>query len=179
MNSNPEAIHARVNGYEKILNKVVDVCAFISGIALTIMMLITAADVILRLPFIGTSIIGAYEMVEFLMGITVPFALCYCEKHREHISVDLIMQKFPVGFRRVTDLVTSILVLALYITIAIMCWKNVYSVYEDQLTSSVLLLQVWPYTIPSALGFTILFLQCINHIGKVFKTIVRGEGEVI
>ena len=177
MNSNSETTVTAVNGFEKILNPVVDVCAFIAGISLTIMMLITAADVILRL--FGTSIIGAYEIVEFLMGITVPLALCYCEKHREHICVDLIMQKFPVGFRRISDLVTSILVLLLFITIAIMCWVNVYGVYEDQLTSSVLLLKVWPYTIPSAIGFTILFLQCINHIGKVLKVIAKGEGEVI
>lgn len=177
MNSNPETTVAQLSGYERGLNKVVDVCAFIAGISLTIMMLITAADVIMRL--FGTSIIGAYELVEFLMGITVPLALCYCEKHREHICVDLIMQKFSVAVRRWTDLVTSILVLLLFITIAIMCWVNVYGVYEDQLTSSVLLLKVWPYTIPSAIGFTILFLQCINHIGRILKTVVNKEGEVL
>lgn len=177
MSSNSETTGTAVNGFEKILNPIVNFFAFIAGISLTIMMLLTAADVILRL--FGTSIIGAYELVEFLMGITVPFALCYCEKHREHICVDLIMQKFPAGVRRITDLFTSILVFLLYVTIAIMCWVNVYGVYEDQLTSSVLLLKVWPYTIPSAVAFTILFLQCINHIGKVLKTIARGEGEVI
>lgn len=177
MNSNPEATFTQLSGYERTLNKVVDVCAFIAGISLTVMMLITAADVILRL--FGTAIIGAYELVEFLMGITVPLALCYCEKHREHICVDLIIQKFSIGVRRWTDLITSILVLLLFITIAIMCWANVYGVHDDQLTSSVLLLKVWPFTIPSAIGFTILFLQCINHIVRVLKTIVKGEGEVI
>lgn len=177
MNSSTEVSSTPINGYEKILNRFVDVFAFIGGIALSVMMFLTAADVIARV--FGTSIIGAYELVEFLMGITVPFALCYCEKYREHICVDLIMQKFPVGFRRVMDLITSILVLLLFIAIAVMCWINVYGVYEDQLTSSVLLLKVWPYTIPSAIAFTLLFLQCINHIGKVIKVIAKGEGEVI
>lgn len=177
MTTNLETVKVPLNRFEKILNPVVNVCAFIAGISLSIMMFLTAADVIARL--FGTSIVGAYEVVEFLMGITVPLALCYCEKHREHICVDLIMQKFPVGFRRLADLVTSILALLLFITIAVMCWVNVHGVYEDQLTSSVLLIKVWPYTIPSALGFSILFLQCINHIGKVLRTIVRGEGEVL
>lgn len=177
MNATAEAIRTDRNGYEKILFPIVDFCAIIAGISLTIMMLITAIDVILRV--FGTSLLGAYELVEYLMGITVPLALCYCEKKREHISVDLIIQRFSAGVRRWADLLTSILVLILFFAIAWQCWLNVGAVYEDQLTSSVLLLDTWPYTIPSALAFSLLFLLCINHIAKVFKVIAAGEGEVV
>lgn len=177
MNATAEAVRIDRNGYEKILFPIVDFCAIIAGISLTIMMLLTAFDVIARV--FSTSIIGAYELVEFLMGITVPLALCYCEKKREHISVDLIMQRFSASVRRFVDLVTSILVLVLFFAIAWQCWINVGAVHEDQLTSSVLLLSVWPYTIPSAIAFSLLFLLCINHIVKVIKTIAKGEGEVV
>lgn len=177
MNTNPEISGAALNRCEKILNPVVDVCAFIAGIALSAMMFLTAFDVFLR--FTGRSIVGAYEVVEFLMAVTVPLALCYCEKYREHIAVDLIMQRFSVNTRRWADLITSIFVLLLYMTIAVMGWINVFGGVEEERTSSVLLWLEWPFFIPSALAFTILFLQCINHIVKVWKTIATKEGETL
>lgn len=177
MNPDTATLKTQTSGYERILNRVVDVCALIAGISLSIMMFLTAADVILRV--FGGSIIGSYEIVEFLMAITVPLALCYCEKYREHIAVDLIMQNFSAGIRRWADLITSIFVLLLYITIAVMGWINVFGTIEEGRTSSVLLWVEWPFFIPSAIAFTILFLQCINHISKVVKTIAAGEGETV
>lgn len=167
-----------LNGYEKVLFPIVNFLAVISGIALTLMMLLTAADVIARFVF-STAIIGAFELVEFMMAVVVPLALCYCEKKREHICVDLIVQNFSIGVRRWFDLITSILTFLFYIVVAAMCWVNVFNVKDDQLTSSVLLLEVWPWTIPSAIGFTLLFLLLADHIAKVIKTIINGEGETV
>lgn len=179
MNVNTEVsgAPAPVNIFEKIIGRLVDFCAFVGGIALTIMMFITAFDVILRL--FSKSILGAFEVEELLMGVCIPFALCYCEKMRQHICVDLVIQKLPIKARRWLNFCTSILVMVLFFTIGIMCWINVFNVREDQLTTAVLLISLWPFAIPSAIAFSVLFLQYINHIVKIFKTIVTGEGEVI
>lgn len=160
------------NAYERILNKLVVFFAIIAGIALSIMMFITAFDVILR--FTGNAIIGAFEVVELLMGIVVPLALAYCEKKREHICVDLIVQHFPKKSQPWFDLITSTITFLFYIVITWQCFINVMAVHEDELTTSVLLLQIWPYTIPCVIGFALTTLLLINHCRNVFKQIRLG-----
>lgn len=161
------------NKYEIILNKIVIFFAIIAGIALTIMMLITALDVILRL--FNKSIIGAFEVVEFLMGVVVPLSLAYCEKKREHICVDLIVQHFPKKSQPWFDLITSIATMVFFWIIAYECFLNIFGVRADHLTSSVLLWATWPWTIPCSLGFALTSLLLINHCIRVAKTIYRGN----
>lgn len=161
------------NRYEMVLDKIVIFFAILAGIALTIMMLITAFDVILRL--MNKSIIGAFEVVEFLMAVVVPLSLSYCEKKREHICVDLIVQYLPKKSQPWFDLITSIVTFLFFFLIAYECYINILGVRDDQLTSSVLLWPVWPWTIPCAIGFVLTALLLINHCIRVAKSIWRGD----
>lgn len=178
MNREPGRQQPHLNSYEKILYPTTDFIALISGVAITSIMLLTAADVIARFIF-KASILGAFELVEFFMAVAIPFALCYCEKFREHVSVDLFIQFFPPKARQWLDLITSISALVVYVLVAITCWINVLDVKEGYLLSSVLMIKVWPWTIPSAIGFTLLFLLSINYIAKIVITIIKGEGETV
>lgn len=161
------------NMYEMILGKITVFFAIIAAIALTIMMLLTAADVILRIW--GTAIVGSFELVEFLMAIVVPLSIAYCEKKRQHICVDLIVQNFPKKVQPWFDLITSIITVVLYFVIVSQCWLYIGTVKEDQLTSSVLLWDVWPFTIPCVIGFLLTALLLIDHCAKVIKQISRGD----
>ena len=160
------------NKYEMILDKIVIFFAVIAGIALTIMMFITAFDVILRL--FNKSIIGAFEVVELLMGVVVPLAVAYCEKKREHICVDLIVQHFPKKSQPWFDLLTSIVTFLFFFVVAYMCIVNAMGVHEDELTTSVLLWQIWPWTVPCIFGFVLTALLLINHCIRVVKQMRSG-----
>lgn len=161
------------NKYEMVLNKIVIFFAIIAGIALTFMMLITAIDVILRI--FNKSIIGSFEVVEFLMGVVVPLSIAYCERKREHICVDLIVQYFPKKSQPWFDLITSIITMVFFWVIAYECFIYIFGVHSDQLTSSVLLWPVWPWTIPCTIGFILTSLLLINHCIRVAKAIKRGD----
>lgn len=178
MNTELDGKQPHLNNYEKMLYPTTDFIALISGVAITSLMLLTAADVIARFVF-KASILGAFELVEFFMAVAIPFALCYCEKFREHVSVDLFIQFFPPKTRHWLDLVTSVFSLLVYVLVAVTCWINVLDVKEGYLLSSVLMIKVWPWTIPSAMGFTLLFLLSVNYIAKVIRTIIKGEGETV
>lgn len=161
------------NKYEMILGKITIFFAVIAAIALTIMMLLTATDVILRI--FSRAIIGSFEVVEFLMAVVVPLSIAYCEKKRQHICVDLIVQNFPQKVRPWFDLITSIITFLLYFLIMYQCWLNIATVKDDSLTSSVLLWPVWPFTIPCVIGFLLTALLLINHCILVFQQIRRGD----
>ena len=70
MNSNSETVNAQINGYERALGRAVDVCAFIGGIALSIMMLITAFDVGKRVDLIKFSQKALYTN-SILVAVTI------------------------------------------------------------------------------------------------------------
>ena len=53
----------------------------IGALVLAAMMFLGAADVILRY-FFNSPISGAYELVEYMMAIIVPFGLCVCAPSR-------------------------------------------------------------------------------------------------
>ena len=141
-------------------------------------MLLTTADVCVRF-FLNSAILGSIELVEFLMAVLVPFALCYCEKYREHIGVDLFMQFLSPKARLWADLVTSVMAVLLYILVAVACWLFVFDTKDGYLLSSILTLQIWPWTIPTAIGFSLLFLMLGNHVAKVIKTIMQCKEETI
>lgn len=67
----------------------------ISMLAVFIMMLLTAADVIIRRLF-HSPLIGVYEFTEYyLMIVTVFLSMSYVMKMKGHVSLDLLVRKFP------------------------------------------------------------------------------------
>ncbi|UCG64349.1 MAG: TRAP transporter small permease, partial [Deltaproteobacteria bacterium] len=69
----------------------------LNGIAMgtvAAMMFLTATDVILRYIF-NRPISGAYEVIEYMMAILIPFGLAYCALQGGHVSVDLLVSRFP------------------------------------------------------------------------------------
>ena len=57
------------------------------------MMLLTCADVVLRL--FGSPIPGTYEMVGFLGAVIIAFALAYTSLEKGHIAVEILVDRLP------------------------------------------------------------------------------------
>lgn len=70
------------------LNWLERILAFVAGVALTSMMLLTFVDVIGRYWF-NRSIFGATELIEYLMVLTIFGGLTLVTRHEEHITVSL------------------------------------------------------------------------------------------
>ena len=67
--------------------------AYLSGISVMAMMLLTCADVVLR--FWGKPIPGTYELIGFLGAFTIAFAMAYTSVERSHIAVEILMERLP------------------------------------------------------------------------------------
>jgi TRAP-type C4-dicarboxylate transport system permease small subunit len=144
----------------------------IGGTILALMMFLTFLDVGLRYLF-NSPLAGAYELVEYMMAIVVPFCIVYCAEQRGHVAVELVLDKFPKSVQTVVDFLTTLVALAFTIIIA---WQNflyIGEVYDSHLTSSVLLIPAYPFVIPVALGVSgfalILLLHLVAIISKVKK----------
>ena len=84
----------------------------IAGIAVTFMMLLTVADVLLRAG--GRPIIGTFEVVSLLLALVIGFGIPQVSIDRGHVSMDFLTEKLSKKGRRVMNTFTRVLCLILF-----------------------------------------------------------------
>jgi TRAP-type C4-dicarboxylate transport system permease small subunit len=145
----------------------------IGATVLALMMLITALDVVLRYLF-NSPLPGAFELVEYMMAIVIPFCIVYCAECKGHVAVELILEKFPKRFQVVVEAVVTFVAMLFAIVIA---WQNflyIGEVYDSHLTSSVLLIPTYPFVIPVAFGISAFALLQLVHLLEIISKAKRA-----
>ncbi len=159
----------------------------IAGICLTLLMLLTVADVSLRailslgrwllkrgtlLP-LGNSIVehvrpivGTYELVAFLGAVVIGFSVPLTSWLRGHIYVDFFIFRFPQRTRNVFNIVTRCLGIFLFLMIGINLFK--YGMDLQQAGEVSLTLQLPFYPIVYGVGVC-CFVQCLVLMGDMVK----------
>src|SRR4030042_3985738 len=105
-----------------VLLSISSVLNSIAGIALTVMMLLTVADVLLRAG--GHPIIGTYEIVALLLAVVIGFGIPQVSLDRGHVYMEFLLQKFSQSGRNVMNTLTRVLCLILFAFIGV----NLFSV---------------------------------------------------
>lgn len=147
----------------KTINFISRVLLTVSAAVLTLMMLLTALDVVMRY-ILRLPIPGAFELAEYMMAFIVPFAIAYCCEQNGHVSVELFFKKFPKFLQKSLRLLTSLLTISFA---GIMTWQNILYIgetYSDHLASSVLLIPTWPFIIPVSIGVGIYGLALLFQL---------------
>lgn len=139
------------NWPEKTITVVTRVLTVIAATALASMMFLTAADVTCRY-FINKPISGAMELVEYLMAIIVPFSIAYCALEKSHVAVELIVDHFPKKLQKICHLFVTIPSIGFILLISWQNYLSIFTTYDSNMTSAVLLIPAYPFVIPVALG---------------------------
>ena len=136
----------------------------IAGVALTFMMTITVADVVLR--FFRRPIVGTYELVALSGAIVVGFSIPFTSWQRGHIYVDFLIAKLSVRARNIFHTVTRCLGIGLFFLIG---W-NLMVVGADLHRSGEVSLTLQLPFYPVAWGVGICCLaQCLVLLCDIFK----------
>jgi TRAP-type C4-dicarboxylate transport system permease small subunit len=98
-----------------ILQKTSKVLAIIAGIALTLMMFLTVADVIMRALF--TPFTGTYEVVGLMLAVVIGFAIPKVSLRKQHVNMDILVAKLSKRNKAIMNTFTRILCIALFILI--------------------------------------------------------------
>jgi len=169
-----------MNGLQRIIDKCYQVIKPVSTVfntigmvALAAMMLLTALDVILR-KTINAPIVGAYELIQFMMAITVSFGLAYCGIEKGHITVDLIENRLSKRAHGILGIITGFLGLVIA---ALITWQTcvyILKQQQSQLLSQVLLVPVYPFVGLVAFGIALYTVVLLIHL---FEFIQEGTGK--
>jgi TRAP-type C4-dicarboxylate transport system permease small subunit len=84
---------------EKISRFLNQVLIWIGGFFLVAMILLTCANIFLRL--VWTPVRGTFELMGFFSAIVAAFALGYTHIHRGHIGIDILVNGFSATAQRI------------------------------------------------------------------------------
>ena len=152
---------------KRILDNVLWLSKFmnvIAGVMLTLMMLLTVSDVILR--YLGRPIRGTYELVALAGAVAIGFAIPITSWMKGHIYVDFLVNAFP-GRGKTLILVTTKLVGIFFFLIAgIYLIANGLSMRASGEVSPTLQLPFYPV----AMGLGVCcFIECLVLFADILK----------
>lgn len=136
----------------------------IAGIAMTASVILTCADVILRI--FKRPIMGTYELVGILGAIMVGFAIPQTTRLQGHVVMDFIIGRLPVAFQTLLQILTRFLGVGLFFIIA---W-NLWILGNDFLRSGETTMTLgWPfYPVAYALSICCMF-ECLVLLVDLYE----------
>jgi len=156
---------------EKISRFLNEVLVWIAGFFLVTMVLLTCANIFLRL--IWTPIRGTFELMGFFGAIVTAFALGYTQINKGHIGIDLLVNEFRVITQRILNGI-SYFICMVFFAIAgwqIARWATVLR-RTGEITETLRII-FYPFTYAVALGCLILALVLLVDLLKV---LLKGKG---
>lgn len=164
----------------RIVNSLVSVSAIVGAVTLILMMLVIVADV-MSTNLIGRPLPAASVVVTaYFMVLTVFLPMALAQKTDAHVVVDIVHQALPPALRRVVDIVTGLLVLAVCGMLISALWGDALSktaissfVFEQNVRVA-----TWPgyYALP--IGFALMALVIVVQLaGSFFPGISKDEPE--
>jgi len=155
-----------MNTLEKLANWLASRAYWVAGAAIVSMMLLTCADIVLRL--FRMPIPGTYELVCFMGAVAVAFAMAHTSNENGHVAVSLVVRLFPNRVQGAIEIITNTFVLILFILIA---WRSVLYAESLRITGEVSLtlkLPFYPFIYGIAFSAAIVCLVKIMDIYKSF-----------
>ena len=158
-------------GLSGVLLRVSKILSYIGGAALTFMMLLTVADVILRAG--GRPILGTYEIVSFSLAIVIGFTIPQVSLDRGHVFMEIVLDKVSERAKAILNTFTRILCIILFAVIG----YNLFLVGNELVTSGEVSSTLKLPFYPIAYGVGVCcFIECFVFIFDIIR-IWRGENE--
>jgi len=143
----------------------------IAGGALTFMMLLTVADVLLRAG--GYPIVGTYEVSALCLGLVIAFGIPQVSLDRGHVYMEFLLARFPKWGKEIMMTVTRLLCLTLFALIGLNLLKVAAGFQASREVTATVQLPIYPV----AYGVAVCcFLECAVFLFEIVR-IWRGEHE--
>ncbi len=103
----------------KVSRLLADLMNYLAAICVMAMMLLTCADVLLRL--FKRPILGTYELVGLFGALTIALAIPATTLNKGHVAVDFLVDKLPPSARKTCSIITTLLSISLF---ALIAWQS-------------------------------------------------------
>lgn len=159
---------------DALLKKAMAALLFFASIAMTLMILIIVIDVAGR-EFFNHPLTGAYELVEFCMGMLCPVSVTYCIYKEQDICVDLVYQHFPKCVRKLIMAFANAFVLVVGLFLLWQSWYLVQDILSMGTTTALLSLAMWPVAVCVFLSFLIMIPVQLRFLLNSFQSVENED----
>lgn len=157
---------------ELIINWATRLSSFIAGIVLFGMMMLTTVDVICRY-FFNASILGVFEITEFMMVCVVFFSLSFAQKLKGHVAVNILVDRLGNKPRLFFDGFNFLVSMILLILIAWMSFSQGIELLQSNRVSGNLSIPVYPFFFVLTVGCISMSLELLGDLINVIKGMVK------
>lgn len=151
----------------------VQVVAVIGSLIMLAAMLLMVSEVIIRTPLISRSMLFSYDLFRLLMSGFIICAMTYCTFHEGHVSITIVLDRFPEIVRRLLAVIRILLLMGIWVAVAWYCMDYAVSMWTLQEKTLVAKVPVYPFRVFFAAGAIILCLatlpQLFTRVKKVFE----------
>jgi len=155
----------------RILQRVGKILNYIGGAALTFMMFLTVADVLLRAG--GHPILGTYELVSLTLAIVIGFTIPKVSLDRGHVYMEILLEKLSKRDKAIMNTFTRILGIVLFAIIGYNLMLISKEFHASGEVSSTLKLPFFPI---SFFVGVCCFIECFVFLFDIAR-IWRGQYE--
>ena len=158
--------------FRRVISSISVWIGWVAAAVLAVMMFLTFTDVSMRYVF-SRPILGSYDITECMMAIVIGFGIVYCAVLKGHISIELVVSRFPQRTQAIIDSITCLIGLGLFSIITWQCALLAGEHFESGLGTYVLVIPVFPFVGVVALGSAIFTLVLLTHLVEFLSKAVR------
>jgi TRAP-type C4-dicarboxylate transport system permease small subunit len=151
---------------EKIIRNLNLLFIWVAGICLTAMILITCANIFLRLVWIPVK--GTYELMGFFGAIVTAFSLGYVQMNKAHTRVDILVDSFPGKLQVVLNAVNLFICTIFFVIAGWYIGKYAATLSSTGEVTETLRIVYYPFTYGVAGGCFLIALVMLAEILKLF-----------
>jgi len=160
-----------MHALEKISRTLNLLFVWVAGICLAAMILITCANIFLRLVWIPIK--GTYELMGFFGAIVTAFALGYTQMKKAHTRVDILVDSFPGKAQVVLNAVNLIICAVFFVIAGWYISKYAVTLWSTGEVTETLRIVYYPFTYGVAGG---CFLIALVMLVELVKLLHEGWG---
>lgn len=153
---------------EKIMKKIILFSAFLSGISILLIMLMTMWDIIGR-RFFSSSVPGVYELSSLGLVVISFLAMGYPQIEGENVGVTILYDRMKPKVKAVMDFVISVLCIALFSVVVKQTITFALRMTESNQVTPVLHIPIQPFVYITAIGIVVLILGFILDLLKSIR----------
>lgn len=154
-----------------VLGKLSKMLNAVGGTALTFMMVLTVADVVMRA--FGRPILGTYEVVSLMLCVVMGFGMPRVSMDRGHVYMEFIIERLSRRTRAVMNTITRLTCTVLFAIIGYNLFRLGNEFYTTGEVSPTISIPFFP--VPYAIGVC-CFIECFVFIADITK-IWEGQYE--
>jgi TRAP-type C4-dicarboxylate transport system permease small subunit len=149
--------------FEKILNKLAIIMAFVGGLVLLLIILINFISILGRLLF-SKPLVGDFELVEMGCAIAIFMFMPICQLRKGNIIIDFFTFKVCERKKLFLDSFNN---LVFSVVAMFFAWRMIYGAldmikYNEE--TMLLQLSVWVPFLPAIFSFILVGLICLNLV---------------